>query len=268
MSENLSSENSSDEPVEGIVEPQFADAADGEEPGGSLARRFAKIVFYGGAACLLGVMLAVNASPSFAAQVGRVIPTQLASLAGADTSAGGCSMSGGCSSSANMMAASAGGGCPMSGGCSSMSDAAMASAGGCCSSQKSAMMASADAGGCCSSTSRASLMVSADGETSSCCSQSGAAMASAGGCCSQSKADTTLAGLVDDAFAADADEKTCCNGGECCQGEAECVCEKDTMAAAADDAEKAEETDKAEVDSDDDLAVKIPAADKLFTGGL
>ena len=100
-------------------------------------------------------------------------------------------------------------------------------------------MASSE-GGCCSSLSRSTLLTSASTE-SGCCASQDTTMASAeSGCCSASKGQTLV-------VTADAG---------CCEGEAGC------------DAAKGSCPFNQTTDADEDLMVKMPAADDVFAGGL
>ena len=192
MSEASNDFSPADDASADVVEPQFADATPDESAGPSLARRFGKIVFYGGSAAILALAVGVNASPGFAAAVGKAMPSQLAELSGADVTpcAGG-------SCGTAMMAASAGE--PSC--CSSLSRPALVSS-----------MSSTDSCGGCPSQ-LAAMMASAEAAASGCCaSKSATTMASAGesGCCS-SKSDATL-------VSAEAGESSCCQGVEGCGG--------------------------------------------------
>ena len=143
----------------GFVQPEF-DAADAAAAP-SLACRLTQVVFYGGAALALGLMLAINVSPTFAARVGEVIPTPLASLAGvepttscasrADAPCGVCPMT--------ASAATSSPGC-----CASSAAPVLASSDSGCCSDETAMMARTEEKSCCSSLSRTALLAGSAAE--------------------------------------------------------------------------------------------------------
>ena len=109
-----------------FMEPEYEAAAD-EIFDASLPRRAVQILFYGGSAAALGLMLLVYASPAFASRVGASLPQGLVEFAAGDSD--GCSMSGGCPPQTRSAA-------------KVLSD-------------------SGEAAGCCSSLSRSSLLTSA-----------------------------------------------------------------------------------------------------------
>lgn len=140
-----------------FIEPEY-ETPEADAAGVSLPRRVAQIIFYGGSAAALGLMLLVYASPAFASRVGEALPQGLMDFAGGD--GGGCGMSGGCGMAARPASA-----CPSMTACpSSVSDApgpeawqrplpsrtaAMTPEAGCCSSlSRSALMASEGPSAC------------------------------------------------------------------------------------------------------------------------